>query len=126
MLRILSLVLAASAVGAFAPTQRAMRTTTAVTAPSISSAPLSQNSVSTTQLCAGLLQDAELPAKLYVKNDKEAPKVLGGIKIGSRKLIVITGASSGLGLACAVALAQTGRYFIVMAVRDVEKAKRGM
>jgi protochlorophyllide reductase len=54
------------------------------------------------------------------------PKVLGGLKVGLRKLVCITGASSGLGLACAETLAKTGRYFVIMACRDVEKAKRGM
>lgn len=57
--------------------------------------------------------------------DKEVPKVLGGVKIGLRKLTVITGASSGLGLYTALTLAKTGKYFVVMACRDVEKAKRG-
>jgi len=60
-------------------------------------------------------------AKKYFK--KEAPKVLGGIKIGVRKLVVITGASSGLGKACANTLIKTGKYFVVMAVRDTEKGK---
>jgi protochlorophyllide reductase len=47
------------------------------------------------------------------------------VKIGLRKLVVITGASSGLGLNCAATLAKTGRYHVVMACRDVEKAKKG-
>lgn len=71
------------------------------------------------------LTEMDLPEKLYSKKTKEAPKVLGGLKIGLRELVVITGASSGLGLATAVSLAKTGKYFVVMAVRDVEKAKRG-
>jgi protochlorophyllide reductase len=62
---------------------------------------------------------------LYIPKDKEMPKVLGGLKVGLRKLVCITGASSGLGLACAETLAKTGRYFVIMACRDVEKAKRG-
>lgn len=70
------------------------------------------------------LTTTELPEKLYFPKEKEAPKVLGGIKIGLRKLCVITGASSGLGLNCAATLAKTGRHFIVMAVRDVEKGKK--
>ena len=37
----------------------------------------------------------------------------------------VTGASSGLGLNCAVTLAKTGKYFVVMACRDVEKGKKG-
>lgn len=49
---------------------------------------------------------------------------MGGIKIGLRKLTVITGASSGLGLSTANTLVNTGRHFVVMAVRDVEKGKR--
>jgi protochlorophyllide reductase len=66
----------------------------------------------------------EMPEKLYFKREKELPKVLGGIKIGLRKLVVITGASSGLGLNCAATLAKSGKYFVVMAVRDVEKGKQ--
>jgi protochlorophyllide reductase len=63
--------------------------------------------------------------KLYDPKSKETPKVLGGVKIGLRKLVVITGASSGLGLSCAEALAKKGNYFVIMACRDVEKGKRG-
>ena len=70
------------------------------------------------------LTPAELPEKLYFPKEKEAPKVLGGLKIGARKLTVITGASSGLGLSTAACLVNTGRHFVVMAVRDVEKGKR--
>jgi len=75
-------------------------------------------------LLADMLTQIELPEKIYLPKDKETAKILGGIKIGSRKLTVITGASSGLGLNCAVALSKTGRHFVVMAVRDVEKGKR--
>jgi len=64
------------------------------------------------------------PNRLYFKKNKEAPKVLGGLKIGTRELVVVTGASSGLGLNCAAALAKSGKYFVVMAVRDIEKAKK--
>jgi protochlorophyllide reductase len=72
-----------------------------------------------------MLTETDLPSKLYFpKEDKEPAKVLGGLKIGTRKLTVITGASSGLGLNCAATLAKTGRHFVVMAVRDVEKGKR--
>jgi len=85
-----------------------------------------QNNIiaSSPTLLSDMLTQTELPAKIYLPTDKESAKVLGGIKIGSRKLTVITGASSGLGLNCAVALAKTGRHFIVMAVRDVEKGKQ--
>jgi protochlorophyllide reductase len=124
MAKILALVLAAavSTTSAFAPT-------------------LSNNAVSavsktnsfalepTVRECMSLfankkvLDQTDLPEKLYFEKAKEAPKVLGGIKIGKRKIVVVTGASSGLGRNCAATLAKTGRYFVVMAVRDVEKAK---
>ena len=71
-----------------------------------------------------LLKQTELPDKLYFEQAKELPKVLGGLKIGTRKLVVITGASSGLGRKAAAVLAKTGKYFVVMACRDVEKAKK--
>jgi protochlorophyllide reductase len=72
-----------------------------------------------------LLENVELPDRLYVPEQKEIPKVLGGLKIGLRELVVVTGASSGLGLNCATTLAKSGKYFVVMACRDVEKAKKG-
>merc|ERR1719162_932283 len=71
-----------------------------------------------------MLEQTDLPQKLYFEKDKEIPKVLGGLQIGLRKLVVITGASSGLGLNAAATLAKTGRYFIVMACRDIKKGKR--
>lgn len=70
------------------------------------------------------LTTTELPEKLYFPKEKEFPKVLGGIKIGLRKLCVVTGASSGLGLNAAATLAKTGRHFVIMACRDVEKGKK--
>jgi len=80
------------------------------------------NAVSTDE---PLLENVDLERnKLYFKKNKEVPKVLGGLKIGKRELAVVTGASSGLGLNCAAALAKSGKYFVVMAVRDIEKAKQ--
>ena len=84
----------------------------------------SSQSQSLTEMSAMLTQ-TELPEKLYFDKEKELPKVLGGLKIGTRELVVVTGASSGLGLNAAATLAKTGRYFVVMACRDVEKAKKG-
>ena len=57
--------------------------------------------------------------KLYTK--KELPPALGGIRLGFRKLAVVTGASSGLGLWTAKALADKGDYFVICAVRDPKK-----
>ena len=71
------------------------------------------------------LATAELPDKLYFPKEKEFPKVLVGIKIGLRKICVVTGASSGLGLNAAATLSKTGRHFVIMGCRDVEKGKRG-
>ena len=79
-----------------------------------------------TELNMAAMTTVELPEKLYFPKEKEVPKILGGIKIGLRKLTVITGASSGLGLSTAATLVNTGRHFVVMACRDVEKGKRGM
>ena len=62
---------------------------------------------------------AQIPAeKAYTK--REAPPVLGGIKIGTRRVVVVTGASSGLGLSTTKALADQG-YFVIAAVRNPEK-----
>ena len=72
-----------------------------------------------------LLERTEIPGRLYAPTEKEIPKVLGGLKIGLRDLVVITGASSGLGLQAAKVLAKSGKHFVVMACRDIEKAKRG-
>jgi len=52
------------------------------------------------------------------------PPILGGLKAGTKKLCVITGASSGLGLEAARVLAERGDYYIIAAVRDVAKMKR--
>mmetsp|Transcript_10409 Transcript_10409/g.14700 ORF Transcript_10409/g.14700 Transcript_10409/m.14700 type:complete len:424 (+) Transcript_10409:164-1435(+) len=80
------------------------------------------NTPSTTTERQEMLTQTELPEKLYF--EKESPKVLGGVKIGLRKLVVVTGASSGLGLNCAATLAKTGRYYVIMACRDTDKGKR--
>ena len=42
-------------------------------------------------------------------------------KFGDKKLVVVTGTSSGLGRATARALLRTGQYHVVGAVRDMEK-----
>lgn len=121
-MRLFLLAAALFSANAFTPAmEKAFRTTQG-----ISNSPLFRrdNQVSSTERSA-VLEQTELPSKLYFNKAKEMPKVLGGLKIGLRELVVITGASSGLGLNTAVTLAKTGKYFVVMAVRDVEKAKRG-
>lgn len=106
---------------AFAPASSQIRIRQHTAAPSIVASP----SPSSSTLLPAMLTETDLPEKLYFpKTDKEPAKVLGGLKIGTRKLTVITGASSGLGLNCAATLAKTGRHFVVMACRDVDKGKR--
>ena len=63
---------------------------------------------------------AEAPL-LYSKSDQEAPKVAGGVLVGTRRVVVVTGASSGLGLSATRALIATGNHFVVAAVRDPAK-----
>ena len=52
---------------------------------------------------------------------KEVAPIWGGLRIGTRRLVVVTGASSGLGLWAAKALADKGNYFVICAVRNPAK-----
>jgi len=103
---------------------RAARVTPAAAGSALFKAASSTPSTLTALRASSSFTQAELPEKLYFTKEKEVPKVLGGLQIGLRKLVVITGASSGLGLNCASTLAKTGNYFVIMAVRDVEKGKQ--
>ena len=119
MIRFLTLFFAASSAAGFLSPVRQQQTivrTTPLVAPSIASTETARLAV---------LQPMDIPEKLYDKKTKEMPKILGGLKIGLREIVVVTGASSGLGLNTAAELAKSGKYFVVMAVRDVEKAKQG-
>ena len=121
MVRFISFLAAAAYLAqseAFAPAASQVRTQRLTSANNVQIA----SQITSPTLLADMLTQTELP--MYSAKDKESPKFLGGIKVGNRKLTVITGASSGLGLNCAVALAKTGRHFLVLAVRDVEKMKR--
>lgn len=109
---------------AFAPAQLQATTKTS-TSTSINLLQNVNNGAEESISSLNALTTTELPEKLYFPKEKEVPKVLGGLQIGLRKLCVVTGASSGLGLNAAATLAKTGRHFIVMACRDVEKGKRG-
>ena len=121
MVRFTPCVVAAAAMlatsEAFAPSGTTQRSLTTISKNIMTSS-------SSPTILSEMLTTTELPSKLYFPEDKESAKVLGGVKIGNRKLTVITGASSGLGLNCAATLSKTGRHFVVMACRDVEKAKR--
>jgi len=62
-----------------------------------------------------------LAAKKLYEGKKELPPIWGGLKVGTRKIVVVTGASSGLGLWAAKALAGMKNYFVICAVRDPDK-----
>ena len=69
----------------------------------------------------------EAGIKFYEGRQKDTLKALKeGLKnAGKRKVVVITGASSGLGLYCVEALVAAARegYFVVGAVRDPDKMR---
>jgi protochlorophyllide reductase len=52
------------------------------------------------------------------------PPIWGGVKVGKRRIVVVTGASSGLGLWATKALVDKGDYFVICGVRDVEKMNK--
>jgi protochlorophyllide reductase len=65
-----------------------------------------------------IVKDLRSGDKIY--KGKETAKIAGGLKIGTRRIVVITGASSGLGLAATQALVKED-YFVICAVRDPKK-----
>jgi protochlorophyllide reductase len=70
---------------------------------------------------AGNNPTKELAGKKLYEGNKGIPAIMGGVKVGNRKIVVVTGASSGLGLWCTKALVDKGNHFVICAVRDVEK-----
>jgi len=110
-----------SAVSAFMPAMEiGYKVNTAAITPSGSQSVVAESSVlSNTQLNAMATSE-----KLYPPEAKEFPKVFGGVRAALKELVVITGASSGLGLSTTIALANSGDYHVIMACRDTEKAKR--
>lgn len=125
MMRFLSIACVASLAAGFMPAMTKNMARVASPVSGREAFPVDEVNAYCTSTELNLLQSVDITEKYYPPKEKEVPKVLGGVKIGLRKLVVVTGASSGLGLQCAKVLAKTGRYFVVMAVRDVEKGKRG-
>jgi len=71
------------------------------------------------------LKALEMPKFEFKLPTFEFPSPGGNSKIGNKKICVITGASSGLGLeATRVLTTERDDYFVVAAVRDVEKMAR--
>lgn len=114
-LRVLALLqLAASAAGWGVPLAgpRAAHRARAASAPAPAPASVSMATVAKLSPAARLYTNAELP------------QVAGGLRVGTRNLVVVTGTSSGLGLSTLKALLRKKTYFVVCAVRDVEKMAR--
>jgi len=68
----------------------------------------------------GAKAKADTVGRIYTKEAEAIVPGLGGLQLGLRKLVVVTGASSGLGLAATRAMCDKG-YFVVCAVRDAAK-----
>jgi len=66
----------------------------------------------------------QLAGKKLYEGKEGIPPIMGGMKIGNRKIVVVTGASSGLGLWATKSLVDKGNNFVICAVRDVEKMQR--
>lgn len=84
----------------------------------------SNSAVEVAQSTTTQLNMVAVAPPLYNTSDKESPKILGSVKAVGKDIVVVTGASSGLGRNCAAALAKKGNYFVIMACRDTEKAKK--
>jgi len=73
---------------------------------------------------AGNNPTKELTGKKLYDGKEGIPPIMGGVKVGTRKIVVVTGASSGLGLWCTKALVDKGNYFVICGVRDVKKMQQ--
>lgn len=62
------------------------------------------------------MQNWKVPSLQHIRDQRVA-----AAKFGDKKLVVITGTSSGLGRKTAGALLRTGQYHVVGAVRDLDK-----
>ena len=51
---------------------------------------------------------ASLAGRKLYEGKKGVPPIFGGVKVGTRRIVVVTGASSGLGLYTAKALVERG------------------
>jgi protochlorophyllide reductase len=73
---------------------------------------------------AGNNPTKELAGKKLYDGKEGIPPIMGGVKVGNRKIVVITGASSGLGLWATKSLVDKGNYFVICGVRDVKKMQK--
>jgi len=122
------LLLALDAVSAFNPSSPALSARAGKRALPVMTATLKRPGVSKEtkrpQDALGLNRGAQeaTSAKGNVKiyKGREIPTPAGGLRVGTRQVVVITGASSGLGLNSMKKLCEDG-YFVVAAVRDPQK-----
>ncbi|XP_010438615.1 PREDICTED: protochlorophyllide reductase B, chloroplastic [Camelina sativa] len=70
------------------------------------------------------LRSVAIRAQTAATSSPTATKSVDGKKTLRKGNVVVTGASSGLGLATAKALAETGKWHVTMACRDFLKAER--
>jgi protochlorophyllide reductase len=70
---------------------------------------------------AGNNPTAALSGKKLYDGKEAVPPIMGSLKVGNRRMVVVTGASSGLGLWCTKALIDKGNHFVICGVRDVAK-----
>merc|ERR1719160_1749114 len=66
---------------------------------------------------------SELAGKKLYDGKAGFPPIWGGVKVGTRRIVVVTGASSGLGLWATKALVDKN-YFVICGVRDVQKMNK--
>lgn len=67
---------------------------------------------------------ARLVVKAAVAADAPNATAVTRKPVDTKKTVIVTGASSGLGLATAVELAKSGEWHVIMACRDFAKAQR--
>ena len=113
---------AALAAASFVPNSPVLHRSSVVTRSAPQAAILSKPRVPEEVQPGRRYREAPAPDKYYVGRNPAYEKALTGLSkdLNGRKIVVITGASSGLGLYCVEALNKED-YFFIAAVRDPDK-----